>query len=223
MITDVGDILPMRLSLSQDHLPSLQLTIMGDIKPTTIIAVIPGTRTLGIAVFKELELVYYGIKESSKHRLKHTPHSRAREAVRSIEQVLHKYQPNHFATLSLHSCQQLSNKLPVITEEIARTARHFKLTFHEYQKAEVRNHICPGTRATRQAVAAHLSVLYPELSRYVKGVSLWQRLYYARMFDAVAAGYVRALELQREHERIELARQDAHLRTIKNSIHEPAA
>lgn len=191
--------------------------------PSILIAVAPGTRTLGVAVFKGLELVYYGIKEASKHRLQHTPHSRAREAVRSIEQVIHKYQPDHFVTLDPHPFQCFSDKLPVIIEEIARAARHFKLTFHEYQKAEVRDRICPGMRATRQAVAAHLSVLYPELSRYVKGVSLWQRLYYARMFDAVAAGYVRALELQREHERIELARQDARAHTINTNVYETAA
>jgi hypothetical protein len=190
--------------------------------PTIIIAVVPGNRSLGVAVFKGLELIYYGIKEAGKHRLKHTPHSRAREAVRTVEQVIHKYQPGHFVTLSPHAFKCFSDKLPVITEEIVRAARHFKLMVHEYQKAEVRDRICPSTRATRQAVAAHLSVLYPELSRYVKGVSLWQWLYYARMLDAVAAGYVRALELQREHERIELARQDARPSTINTSIYEPA-
>lgn len=178
---------------------------MEDTKPSIIIAVVPGTRTLGVAVFKGLELIYYGIKEASKHRLQHTPHSRAREAVRSIEQVVHKYQPDHCVTLSSHPFQCLSDKLPVIAEEIRRSARNLQLRFYEYQRTELRNQLCPGARATRQAVAAHLSVLYPELARYVRGVSVWQRLYYARMFDAVAAGYAFALVLQRERERIELA------------------
>lgn len=181
---------------------------MEDTKLSIVIAVVPGTRTLGVAVFKGLELVYYGIKEASKDRLKHTPHSRAREAVHSIEQVIHKYQPDHFVTLSPHPFQCLSDKLPVIIEEIRRSAHHLRLRFYEYQRTELRNQLCPSTRATRQAVAAHLAVLYPELSRYVRGVSVWQRRYYARMFDAVAAGYDFALVLQRERERIELARLD---------------
>lgn len=181
---------------------------MEDTKLDIVIAVVPGTRSLGIAVFKELELTYYGIKEASKHRSKHSPHSRAREAVRTVEQVIHKYRPNHFVTLTPHPFQRFSDKLPIITKDLARSARHFKLTFHEYQRGEIRNCLCPSSRATRQAVAAHLSVLYPELSRYATEVSLWQRLYYARMFDAVGAGYVRASELQRERERAQLARQD---------------
>jgi hypothetical protein len=195
---------------------------MEDSKPSIVIAVVPGTRTLGVAVFKGLELVYYGIKEASKHRLNHTPHSRAREAVRNIEQVIHKYQPDHFVTLSPYPFQRFSDKLPAIIKELARSARHLRLKLYEYQKTEIRNQLCPGTRATRQAVAAHLSVLYPELSRYVKEVSLWQRLYYARMFDAVAAGYACAQMLQRERERIELARRDARVHTVNTNVYEIA-
>lgn len=196
---------------------------MEDTKPSIVIAVVPGTRTLGVAVFRGLELVYYGIKEASKHRLKHTPHSRAREAVRSIEQIIYKYHPEHFVTLSPHPFQRLSDKLSVIIEELRRSAQHLQLRFYEYQRAELRNQLCPSARATRQAVAAHLSILYPELSRYVQRVSLWQRLYYARMFDAIAAGYACALVLQRERERIELARQDALGRTINTNVYETAA
>lgn len=187
--------------------------------PTIVIAVVPGTRSLGVAVFKGLELIYYGTKEASKYRLKHTPHSRAREAVRTIEQVTHKYQPSHFVTLNPHAFQRLSPKLPIISKEITRSARRFRLTLHEYQRADIRKQLCPGGKATRQAVAAHLSVLYPELSRYAAGVSVWQRLYYARMFDAIAAGYVRALELQHERERLQLAHQDKRALTINPNIY----
>ena len=184
---------------------------MEDTKPAIVIAVVPGTRSLGIAVFMDVELIYYGIKEASKHRLRHTPYSRAREAARLVEQVIHKYQSSHFVTLNLHAVQRLSAKLPTIAKEITRAARHLKLTLHTYERAEIRKRLCPEGRVTRQTVAIHLATLYPELSRHVKDVSLWQRLYYARMFDAVAAGYVRTLELQRERERLQLARQDERL------------
>lgn len=195
---------------------------MEDTKPATVIAVAPGTRTLGVAVFKGLDLVYYGIKEASKHRLKHTPASRAREAVRTIEQGIHKYQPDHFVTLSPHPFQRLSDKLSVIIEEIACTARNLQLRFYEYQRTELRNQLCSGTRATRQIVSAHLSVLYPELARHMQHVSVWQQRYYARMFDAIAAGYVRTLELQRERERLQLARLDQRTCIINTNDYETA-
>lgn len=196
---------------------------MEETKPPIVMAVVPGTRAIGVAVFKEVELIYYGVKEASKHRLIHTPHSRAREAARSIEQVIHKYQPDHYVTLTLHPFQRLSSKLPVIAEGVARSARRLGLTFHEYQRTEVRTQLCPYGRATRQVVAAHLSFLYPELARYVKGVSLWQRLYYARMFDAIAASYTCALELQRDRDRIQLAHWDTRVRTINTNLNETAA
>jgi hypothetical protein len=195
---------------------------MEDIKPAIVIAVAPGTRSLGIAVFKDLELMYYGIKEASKHRLRHTPHSRAREVVRAVEQVIHKYQPSHFVTLKLTPVQRLSAKLPLITRELQRAARHLRLTLDNYERAEIRKHLCPGGRATRQAAAIHLSVFYPELSRYVTAVSCWQRLYYARMLDAVAAGYVHSSKLQRDHERLELARLDQQSNIINTNAYETA-
>jgi hypothetical protein len=195
---------------------------MEDIKPAIVIAVVPGTRSLGIAVFKGLELMYYGIKESSKHRLRHTPHSRAREAVRSVEQVIHKYQPRHFVTLNLSPVQRLSAKLPIIADEITRAARHLRLTLSTYERAEIRKHLCPGGRATRQAAVLHLSALYPELSRYVIGVSCWQRLYYVRMLDAVAVGYVNASTLQRDRERLEMARLDQQSNIINTNAYETA-
>jgi hypothetical protein len=195
---------------------------MEDIKPAIVIAVVPGTRSLGIAVFKGLELMYYGIKEASKHRLRHTPHSRAREVVRAVEQVIHKYQPRHFVTLNLTSVQCLSAKLPLITKEIERAARHLSLTLDTYERAEIRKHLCPGGRATRQAAAIHLSVLYPELSRYTTDVSCWQRLYYARMLDAVAAGYIHASKLQRDRERLEMARLDQQSNIINTNAYETA-
>jgi hypothetical protein len=195
---------------------------MEDIKPAIVIAVVPGTRSLGIAVFKGLELMYYGIKEASKHRLQHTPHSRAREVVRAVEQVIHKYQPSHFVTLNLTPVQRLSAKLPLIIKELERAARNLRLTLDNYERAEIRKRLCPGGRATRQAAAIHLSVFYPELSRYVIGVSCWQRLYYARMLDAVAAGYVHASTLQRDRERLELARLDQQPHIINNNAYETA-
>jgi hypothetical protein len=93
-------------------------------------------------------------------------------------------------------------------------AGRFDLTCHEYQRTEIRKQLCPSRQATRQAVAEHLVVLYPELSRYTAGVSYWQRLYYARMLEAVAAGYVYTSQLQRERERFQLAQLDEQAHSI---------
>jgi Holliday junction resolvasome RuvABC endonuclease subunit len=168
---------------------------MEDTQPSVILSVAPGTRSLGVAVFDGLDLIYYAVKESSKHRSRYTPHSRAREAAAAVEGVIHKYQPH---TL----------KLALIADHVERLARQRGIAVHRYEPHAVRQALCPEGRATKQAAAAKLSTLYPELKRFALGASIWQRLYYSRMFTAVAAGYLFACELQRIREKAALASGD---------------
>lgn len=168
---------------------------MGDIKQPIILAITPGTRALGIAVFEGLDLLYYGVKEGSKHRAQHTPHSRAREAAATVEGIMHKYQPSYLTISRLSAIQRLSPKLSLIADHIMQLARQRGLDISEYDPAAIRGELCGMRRATKQAASVKLSTLYPELTRRATGTSFWQRLYYARMFAAVTAGYVQAQEL----------------------------
>src|SRR5919205_928128 len=115
-----------------------KLTIMEDIKPTNVIAIAPGTRALGVAVFEGLHLIYYGIKEAGKHRMAHTPHSRARQAAATVDNLIHKYQPQVMTIGRLNTVQQFSPKLRTITQHLARLARHRGLIMREYEPALVR-------------------------------------------------------------------------------------
>ena len=174
---------------------------MEDIKPTTIIAIAPGTRALGVAVFEDLHLIYYGIKESGKHRVAHTPHSRARQAAATVDQLIHKYQPQVITIGRLSAVQHLSPKLCTITQYLTRLARHRRLIVREYDPALVRRALYEEGRATRVTTTKQLAALYPELKRLACGVSVWQQIYYARMFTAVAAGYLCAREMSALRER----------------------
>jgi Holliday junction resolvasome RuvABC endonuclease subunit len=181
---------------------------MEDLQPSVVLSVAPGTRSLGIAVFDGLDLIYYGVKESSKHRSLHTPHSRAREATAAVESLMHKYQPGSLALASLASVQRLSPKLSLLADHLERLARHRGIAVSKYESHAVRRAFYTEGRATKQAVATKLSALYPELKRFASGVSVWQRLYYARMFTAVAAGYLYACEMQRQCEKAALVADD---------------
>src|ERR1051326_3344252 len=174
---------------------------MEDIKPTTVIAIAPGTRALGVAVFEDLHLIYYGIKEAGKHRVAHTPHSRARQAAATVDQLIHKYQPQMITIGRLSAIQHYSPKLRTITQHLARLARHRRLIIREYDPALVRRSLYEEGRATRVTTTKQIATLYPELTRLACGVSVWQQIYYARMFTAVAAGYLCAREMSALRER----------------------
>lgn len=175
---------------------------MPKLKSNITLAISAGTRSIGIAVFEGLDLLYYGTKEAGKHRRAQTPHSRAREAVRTIEELINKYQPDCLALFQLNAIQRLSPKLTLLVDRIGAIARRRNIAVYEYTPAQVRREVYQSGRATRRAVAGCLTIIYPELARYLLDVTLWQQLYYARMFNAIAAGYVCARETERQRERL---------------------
>ena len=174
---------------------------MEDIKPITVIDIAPGTRALGVAVYEGLHLIYYGIKEAGKHRVAHTPHSRARQAAATVDQLIHKYQPQVMTIGRLNTVQQFSPKLRTITQHLTRLARHRRIIMRVYDPALVRRALYEEGRATRVTTTKQIATLYPELKRLACDVSIWQQIYYARMFTAVAAGYLCARETSALRER----------------------
>lgn len=178
------------------------------IKENRTFAISPGTREIGIAVFEDLDLLYYATKDLGKHRQGNTIHSVAREAVRLIEDMIYKYQPTEVLLQELCVVQALSPKLVYLTEQIKIATARRNVALHEPSAAEARKSLCPYERATKRKAAARLATLYPELARYVREVSLWQQLYYAPMFDAVSIGYTFQQVAARARESTTLMRSD---------------
>ncbi len=166
-------------------------------KSNIIFAVSPGTRETGVAVFEGLDLLYYGVKETGKHRGAARANDRAAEVTSIVERLIRKRQPNVLATVRLNALQRRSAKLKLTVEQVIATSRRYGLLIYQRSPLEVRKGIYGQGRATKQKVAEELAILYPELSRYVSDVSQWQRLYYAPMLDAIACGYACARELER--------------------------
>lgn len=161
------------------------------------LALSPGTREFGIAIFEDTDLLYYATKDLGKYRQGSTAYSLAREAVRVVEEIINKYQPDDIAIRTLHPLQQLSPKLMHMTTQLKLAVQRQGLLICEYAPSDARKLLCPDGCPTRRNAAVRLASLYPELARYVTGVSCWQRLYYEPMFDAIALGYYRQQERAR--------------------------
>jgi hypothetical protein len=178
------------------------------VRENRILAITPGTREIGIAVFEDMDLLYYASKDLGKFRQGNTSHSLAREAVRRIEDLIHKYEPQSLLLKEPHPLQCFSPKLVHMTSQIKATGERCKLSLYELAAITARTALCPYERPTRRRATIRLTNLYPELTRYVSNVTLWQRLYYAPMFDAIAVGYLFQQEAERAQRRSEIAEQD---------------
>jgi hypothetical protein len=162
-----------------------------------ILAVSPGTREFGVAVFAGDDLLYYATKDLKRLRRAKPAHAATGIALRVVEDLTRKHRPRAVVFRELTPHQRRCPGLTGLTERLKVAARRRGLIVRSCAPTSAREFLCPGARATRHAAASRLARLYPELSRHADGVSPWQRLYYAPMFDAVTLGYYHQQTKQR--------------------------
>jgi len=150
-----------------------------------ILAVDPGTREMGVAVFEGSDLLYYGIKTVS-HRQEID--DVCGSAAKIIRQFIAAYQPRSVALVRRLVIQSNCERLVAVIHEVKRAAEGEGVAVYEYAPKSVRRFLCGPKRATKQHLARIISSRYPELAQYAEGRGVWEELYYARMFAAVAAG-----------------------------------
>jgi hypothetical protein len=148
-----------------------------------ILALNPGSRYAGIAVFHSQELVDWGVRsireESEKdrsHRLK-----------RFLTEVIERDGINCFTVKGLHPARS-SEYLRQLTNELKGWAVKCGLVVREYAIKEIETILPSTSRSNKQLlmeeVAARHPVLYQELEREKKN----RNPYLVRMFEAVALG-----------------------------------
>lgn len=151
----------------------------------TLVAVDPGSREVGCAVFKGTELCYYAVKGISPSA---TVRAAEAEAARITKDLISQYQPFHFALARRIAIHHDSKRLVHVTRAIRRTALDSGRALYEDAPKRARQFICGNEQATKKETAQKLAARYPELRQYIEGRSRWEELYYERMFGAVALG-----------------------------------
>lgn len=154
-------------------------------KPTRILAIDPGTREIGVAVLEGEALLYFGVKTIRNRK---RPQQVLQQATRIVKRLIEDYKPTILAIEKMFLIQKSGSLLIVVADEIKATAQAAGLTVYEYAPTVIRKRICQTGKATKRAVAGIIAGRYFELARYLKGKSKWEELYYANMFDAIAAG-----------------------------------
>lgn len=151
-----------------------------------ILAIDPGTRNMGYAVFAGKELCYYGIKRIPKL-------GSAREELKIGRSLIYGFIKDFSPQVLIVEKTFFSNSKSAVllnkfTNEIRCIGKRKKLTVISMAANTVRKGLCGNGSAGKEDVARTLVSLYSELKSYLRADTKWKEKYYRNMFDAVALG-----------------------------------
>ena len=164
----------------------------------TVLAVNPGTKYLGIAVFRGLELQDWRVKNLngkwSKEKLKKT--------LTIISTWVERYGPGLVAIKRLHPSRS-SRSLNSLHTQIQRLCLKKKIKLIQYTIKQLETVFCHEERKNKRNLAEALTALYPELTGELSIEKRRRNPYHMRMFEAVALGAAGVHEITNQRNRRE--------------------
>jgi Holliday junction resolvasome RuvABC endonuclease subunit len=149
----------------------------------TVLAVNPGTRYLGMAVFQGNQLKDWRVKilkgRWSKEKL--------RKALTIISTWIERYRPDLLAIKRLHPARS-SRGLTSLQTQIQRVCLRKKINLTQYSITYLETLFCPEERKNKRSLAEAVAAEYPELYFELNIEKLRKNSYHMRMFEAVALG-----------------------------------
>lgn len=159
-----------------------------------ILAINPGWRYLGTAVFCESELREWRLKIVSARGFE-----RKMEKVKGcLAALIERYHPNILAIKKLHPSRSSAN-LRAMTVQITSYCRKQKMAVYSYSIVELETLFSPTEKINKRQLAAVVASEYPALCHEFKHEQRNRNPYYARLFEAVALGHVCLNEVNNKH------------------------
>ena len=153
-----------------------------------VLAIDPGTREMGVALFEGRELLYHGVLSIKRGT---SPHDRLREARKVVLRLIGDFKPHALVTeKAFFANNRNASLLNVLVDEIQAIARRKRLKVLSLAPSTVKKEICGNGRASKREVAKVVVAHYPELKVYLTQDRAWKERYHQNMFDAVALGMV---------------------------------
>ncbi len=157
-----------------------------------ILGIDPGARQIGVSVLRGEELVFYAVKTFKQRSRKDS----LRKLRKVIKNLIAEYQIEFVAVEKVVFVQQHRSFVKIVAEEIKGFVRQENIKLLEYNPKQIRRSLCGLEKPTKRNTALLLSQRYNELVRYFNVPKLWQKRYFALLFDAIAVGLVCAKELK---------------------------
>ena len=152
-----------------------------------ILAIAPGKRELGIAVFIGADLIYVSVK-TIKHRKSRK--FLLAEITGILEKLFDCFQVQTVVIKAISQYQKLSPDLERIVELIKLKSVQKQLQVSVVTLEEIKSALCDNEKQTEKKAFEILLASYPELTRYWNRPNKWQNDYYAFLLSAVAVGAV---------------------------------
>lgn len=154
-------------------------------KPITILAINPGIRYLGIALFEQLDLREWAVKyirgSTSREKLK--------KAKAVVGVLLDRYEPDILVLKQLHPSRSSAN-LNRLVGAIKQAAKLRRIKLRQYSIKQVKAFYWPKRRTNKKKLADTLASRYPALAHDLARELANKHPYYIRMFEAVALGAI---------------------------------
>lgn len=149
----------------------------------TIISINPGSRYMGIAVFRGFDLREWDVKSVSGSCSK----ERMRKAKNIISWFTEHYNPDVLAIKRLHPSRS-STYLNRLVSRIKQSAKRKGLNICQYSIQDMETFFSGEKQINKQKLAKMLTARYPVLAHEFTKEKRNLNPYYVRMFEAVALG-----------------------------------
>lgn len=151
---------------------------------TRILAVNPGGRYVGLAVFCDADLRDWRVRSLGGA----VPSERERALGDMVSRIIRTHGTDTLVIKALHPAR-CSASLRSLARKVKKIAEEKGLRIFELSINELKDKLNPGGKSNKrllmEEVAAHYPFLYPELEREKKN----KNQYLVRMFEAVALGF----------------------------------
>lgn len=152
-------------------------------KEINILAVNPGTKYVGLAVFRDSDLVYWGIKVLKGKWSK--------EKMKCVEKTVTNLIDHHDVTiLVIKKVDPLksSKNLNSLVASIQSCARKKNIKIYPYTLEELKKFLALGKRINKMEIAGLAAARYQFLIHQLERERSHKHPYFVRMFEAIAAG-----------------------------------
>ncbi|MFH1287980.1 MAG: crossover junction endodeoxyribonuclease RuvC [bacterium] len=166
---------------------------MKSIKSKIILAINPGARYLGVAVFENGQPQFWQVKSI---KMNQPPRERISDAKEIVQKLIDYYEPGILAIQKPkpHWLKQ-SRLLDKIIKAIKDTARDNKMKVKEFMQEEIRKAICGNIKATKKEMAEVLRQKFPKL-RVLLDLNKIKDRYWEHLVGAMILADVAKFELR---------------------------
>jgi type I site-specific restriction-modification system R (restriction) subunit len=157
-----------------------------------VLAINPGSRYFGMAVFKGYELDYWGIKNINA-----TDSGRKKKKIKTlISAFIEKYESDALAIKRLHRLRS-SKQLNRLVSSIKQVAKGKGLNIYQYSIKDLEAFFSPEKRINKRKLSEIVALKYPSLLHELNKEKHNKNPYHIRAFEAVALGAVCSHQLDK--------------------------